>query len=398
MTEDREKLDCIIGKYSRGEPLSDEERLLVDESIRALPPIPMAEIWEDIQRGIEEDAYLETGRWPVRNRVGQYISGIGFYLVVAAVLLTLLKGILWLSFRSENRPGNNRHLQVVTLSPKKPVKPPAQQVVLTLADNREIHLDTLSIGAVIPLGDHLSARKTGVDQLVYEMDSASDPDSNAWNRLSVGGLRKAFSFTLPDGSRIQLKPGSMFRYPLVRSGRDLAELEGEAYFDITPNSQQELAVLSPGGMTTQVLGTCFAIRARPGEEESKVSLISGTLKISFNGESRVLKNGGGLVLRNGKLQDVGLESGTGLFGWSGMRTDIRFDRTELSAALWRIANLYGLKVYNPDKVKGIPVTGVFYRDQSSDKILRELEDLESGAAFFSRNGGRIIVTEAPETQ
>jgi hypothetical protein len=398
MIEDREKIDCIIGKYTRGEALSDEEQQLMDENIRALPPIPMSEIWEDIQRGIEEDAYLETGQWPARHHAGQYIGGIAFYLGAAAVLLFLVKGIFWLSFRIEHRPRHDRHLQVVTPSPKKPFRSPAQQVVLTLADNREIHLDTMSIGAVILLGDHLSARKTAIDQLVYETDSASDPGLNAWNKLSVGGLRKAFSFTLADGSRVQLKPGSMFRYPLVRSGQDLAELEGEAYFDITPNSQQDLAVLSAGGMTTQVLGTCFAIRARPGEEESKVSLISGGLKISFNGESRVLKHGGGIVLRNGKLQDEGLESGTGLFGWSGIRTEIRFERTELSAALWRIATLYGLKVYNPDKVKGIPVTGLFYRDQSSDKILRELEDLESGAAFFSRNGGRIIVTEAPETQ
>ncbi len=398
MIEDRKKIDCIIGKYTRGEPLSDEEQELVEESIRALPPIPMAEIWEDIQRGIEEDGHPEMSPWPARHRAGQYISGVAFYLGATVILLLLLKGVFWLNFRNEHRPKNNSHLQVLTLSPKKPLRSPAHQVVLTLADNREIHLDTLSIGAVISLGDHLSARKTDDDQLVYETDSASDPDLTAWNKLSVGGLRKAFSFTLPDGSRVQLKPGSMFRYPLSRSGRDLAELEGEAYFDITPNSQQDLAVLSPGGMTTQVLGTCFGIRARPGEEESKVSLISGSLRISFNGESRMLKHGGGIVLRNGKFQEEGLESGTGLFGWSGTRTEIRFEHTELSAALWRIATLYGLKVYNPDKVKGIPVTGIFHRDQSSDKILRELEDLESGAAFFSRNGARIIVTGAPDTQ
>jgi ferric-dicitrate binding protein FerR (iron transport regulator) len=271
-------------------------------------------------------------------------------------------------------------------------------VVLTLADNSEVLLDTLQVGAVIALGDHLSARKTNADELVYETDSGSSPTLSAWNRLAVGGQRKPFAFRLPDGSRVQLKPGSTFRYPLARSGRELAELEGEGWFDITPNSQQQLAILSPGGMTAQVLGTCFAIRARPGEQESRVSLISGALRISAGGDNRLLKYGGGVAFRNGRLVEEGLEAGAGLFGWSGIRTDVHFDRTEFSVAIAKIAALYGLKVYNPDKVKGIPVTGVFYRDQSSDKTLQQLEDLESGAAFFSRSGGRIVVTEASESQ
>jgi len=399
MVEHHSSLDGILDKCVRGEKLTRPETKLLNKSIRSLPPVPMAEIWSDIERRIKADAGPPAAVIKPARRRGQYFTAAACYLAAAAIVILVFLGIFWYTLhKGSTRPEAKITPEVIVRVPEKPLVPPSKQAVLTLADNSTISLDSLPVGTVIGLADNLSVKKNSPDQLTYTMNAGSGSGLAGWNRLAVGAQHQAVAFRLPDGSRVHLTPGSTLRYPVARDGQALLEIEGEAWLAVTPNSQLRVAIRGSEGMEAEVLGTSLAIRSRPGETEQRVWLISGAVKVSVNEESRLLKNAGAIVARKGKLIEEGLNCGRELFAWAGIRTDMHFERMDFGSAIGEIAASFGLKVENPEGVKGIPVTGTFYRDQSPEKILKELECVESGTAFFLRKGNRIIITRTSEAK
>jgi|GEM_PF-4252999 len=399
MVENHSSLDDILQKYARGEKLTDPETDLLNQSIRALPPVPMAEIWSDIQRRIKADAGPPAAS--VRRLLPgrQYFTATAWYLGAAAVVILVFAWILRYNLHNENKKPETRIAPAVTVKvPEKPLLPPSKQAVLTLADNSRISLDTIPVGTTIRVSEDLSLKKVSTDQLVYTKIDGSGSGFTEWNRLIVGTQHQAIAFMLPDGSRVHLKPGSTMRYPVMRDGQALVDLEGEAWFAVVPNSRLRLAILGPGGLEAQVLGTTFAMQAHIGDSEPRVWLISGAVKVLANGQSRLLRSGGAIAMKKGRLTEESLNTGTALFAWSGVPTEMHFNRMAFGAAIEEIAASYGLKVENPESVQGIPVTGTFFRDQPPEKTLKELEGLESGTAFFSIKGNRIIISGTSETK
>ncbi len=85
---------------------------------------------------------------------------------------------------------------------------------------------------------------------------------------------------LSDGTTITLNGGSKIKYPKKFEG-NLREvfLEGEAYFEVQHDSARRFIVRT-GMISTTVLGTKFNIASFPGEKNTVVSLVEGSVKIS----------------------------------------------------------------------------------------------------------------------
>jgi len=87
---------------------------------------------------------------------------------------------------------------------------------------------------------------------------------------------------LSDESTVILKPYSRIRYPESFHGKiRKVELEGEAFFEVTPNKAQPFYVLADG-LVTQVVGTSFSIQAFPNSEQTKVTVNTGKVWIYRN--------------------------------------------------------------------------------------------------------------------
>ena len=85
---------------------------------------------------------------------------------------------------------------------------------------------------------------------------------------------------LADGTRIYLNASSQLRYP-TRFSPDQRQvfLEGEGYFEVASDAARPFSIQS-GGLTIQVIGTSFNLQAYPDDATHRVTVISGTVKVS----------------------------------------------------------------------------------------------------------------------
>ncbi|MGD8778072.1 MAG: FecR domain-containing protein [Ignavibacteria bacterium] len=99
-----------------------------------------------------------------------------------------------------------------------------------------------------------------------------------WNeKITAPGEKSVFRYA--DGTVITLNAGSKLKYPDTY-GEKIREvfLEGEAYFEVAHNPSKPF-IVHAGSITTTVLGTKFDVNAFPGDNEIKVSLLEGSVKV-----------------------------------------------------------------------------------------------------------------------
>ncbi|GAB2777774.1 FecR domain-containing protein [Rhabdobacter roseus] len=93
-------------------------------------------------------------------------------------------------------------------------------------------------------------------------------------------LKKVLRHSLPDGSNVWLQPGAGIEYARVPTpdAREII-LEGEAFFDVTPDPSRPFRVRS-GSVLTTVLGTSFNVQANAQTQQYEVSVVTGKVSVS----------------------------------------------------------------------------------------------------------------------
>lgn len=89
---------------------------------------------------------------------------------------------------------------------------------------------------------------------------------------------QSVNLVLSDGTKVCLNSKSCLHYPASFSGKQRnVELEGEAFFDVTPDEQSPFTVKVPA-MCIKVLGTTFNVRAYR-DETTYVTLATGKVEV-----------------------------------------------------------------------------------------------------------------------
>ncbi|MCG8310257.1 MAG: DUF4974 domain-containing protein [Cytophagales bacterium] len=111
----------------------------------------------------------------------------------------------------------------------------------------------------------------------------------------VGQKSKLF---LPDGSIVWLNAASSIQYwdTFTDSSR-IVVLEGEAYFEVAKDSLRSF-IVETFGISTEALGTVFNINSYAEDLETKISLISGKVKVSSYDSSFFLNPGNAISFDN----------------------------------------------------------------------------------------------------
>ncbi|SDM43048.1 FecR protein [Daejeonella rubra] len=176
---------------------------------------------------------------------------------------------------------------------KEGISRPADKVMLTLQDGSEISLSDAAIGEVIrQTGFTISKIADG--KFEYDLLNSQNVKGSisASNKIETP-IGSQIQIRFPDGSQVWINASSSLQFPINFSDNDFdTDLNGEAYFEVTPNKSRKFRVKS-GRQVTEVLGTRFNIQAYLNEPSIITTLFEGSIRITDpgNNNSQLLKPG-----------------------------------------------------------------------------------------------------------
>ncbi|NDV59410.1 FecR family protein [Bacteroides sp. 519] len=117
----------------------------------------------------------------------------------------------------------------------------------------------------------------------------SSPTTPVTDLLTLQSDTGIVEYTLPDGSKVWLNASSFLQYPEAFTGNTReVHLDGEAFFDIAPNADKPF-IIHANNTLTRVVGTSFAVRAIKDESEVVVTVSTGVINFSAEGETEHLE-------------------------------------------------------------------------------------------------------------
>ena len=186
----------------------------------------------------------------------------------------------------------------------------------------------------------------------------------------TGDMRRVI---LPDGSIVQMSPGSRIRYsPKVDAYARELFLEGEAYFDVSHNKDRPFYVYA-GNVVTKVLGTSFIVRA--GGKDQKVTVSVKTGKVSVY--SRTTAHKKTVLTQN---QEAVYDEVTDLVATQAVPvedqkndvipiTEMHFDETPVSEVLRTLSKTYNIEIlFEGTTLSGCVLTSSFFEEGLYDRI------------------------------
>jgi transmembrane sensor len=187
---------------------------------------------------------------------------------------------------------------------------------------------------------------------------------------------------LEDGSVVFLNSGSKISY--LKGFTDtlrLVTLEGEAYFEVAPDSTRPF-IVQTGAISTRALGTEFNVSSFPGERVS-VSLVKGEVLVRNEQEAleqRLLPGEGIKASSEDKALAMSRFDPEEVLSW--MNKTLIFNQSPFSKASKKLEAWYGVELIFQNSVpKDLHVSGKFI-DESLENILK-------GLSYSSRFSYRI---------
>lgn len=192
--------------------------------------------------------------------------------------------------------------------------------------------------------------------------------------IITSGIQNMQSVYLPDGTVVQLGPGSKLTYPSVFSG-DTREihLDGQAFFDVYKNPGKPF-IVHTSQMDVQALGTAFEIFNYAIENKLETVLLNGKVKIGLNNQAGEMKE---FILSPNKM--IVYDKRTDLTSIMGVDADkytfwrkqkiLGFENEKLSMIIPRLEQWYGRKIMCQQDLAEKYRFTFKVRDESLERIL-----------------------------
>ena len=184
---------------------------------------------------------------------------------------------------------------------------------------------------------------------------------------------KSIEYALPDGSKVWLNRSSTLLYPEeFDSDTREVQLEGEAFFDITPDTGRPFLIRANGTLT-HVVGTSFSVKAVKDAPEVIVTVSTGIVNFSAKGkdEKIELKQGEQGVCH---LEELKLEKNDNpdpnMLAWK--TGQLVFKQTPLSEVARLVGDVYDVHVSVEESINAMQLNGTFDR-LSLDEVLQIIE-------------------------
>lgn len=191
-----------------------------------------------------------------------------------------------------------------------------------------------------------------------------DTTTNSINRtlLTVATQEKeTIELLLPDGSKVWLNHLSNLKYPEIFQGNTReVYLEGEAFFDISPNANNPFIIYA-NNTQTRVVGTSFGVKALKETDEVIVTVATGIINFSAKEQASKyieLKQGEqGICKPEEKKLEKKDSSDLNLLAW---KTKIlTFKDTPLLEVAKLVEDIYHTPITVDDTIADFQITSTF---------------------------------------
>ena len=309
----------------------------------------------------------------------------GFFRYAAAIILAIGLAVLAYLLTTHKEPeqtlaGSDHHIQT-------DIAPGGNRAILTLADGSKIILDSAADGKLASQGGVQVIKLTN-GQIAYDQRGLAAKEA-MWNTINTprGGQ---YRVTLPDGTKVWLNAASSLTFPAAFTGNKReVKIDGEVYFEVSPNKEQPFMVNVDGGSSVEVLGTSFNVNAYRDEENINTTLLDGAVAVSLPGAMKQQNNANiqtRVVLKPG--QQARMASSTTQKSSSGIMiidadTDkvvawkngaFNFKDASLEEVMRQLARWYDLEIVYPQGVPDIKFGGKMSRSVTLASVLRALKD------------------------
>lgn len=211
------------------------------------------------------------------------------------------------------------------------------------------------------------------------------------------GIQNMESVSLPDGTKVQMGPGSRLTYPASFSGKTReVTLNGQAFFDVAKNREKPFIVHAED-MSVQALGTAFELFSYEMDNKIETILLNGKIKVGIpdKGTKKVKEY---LVSPDEKLV---LDRQTGEVMKQAVNADkytawrkqkmLSFENEKLSMIIPRLEQWYGRKVMCQKDLSEKYRFTFKVRDESLDRILYMMK-ASSPLQYKETENGDYILT------
>ncbi|MGV3763192.1 FecR family protein [Parapedobacter sp.] len=183
-----------------------------------------------------------------------------------------------------------------------------------------------------------------------------------------------YQITLSDGTRVWLNSNSTLKFPQEFSPEErLVEISGEAYFEVSHDSQRPFIVKSNYQEIT-VLGTTFNIKAYSEDGLNTTTLIEGSVRVRGNDSRDQLQLLPGEAAIAGKSRQLKIQTGDVEQAISWKKGEFNFNRTPFEEVAKQIARWYNLELEYRGQIPQEYFTGQLSRAVDFDIVLAFLKD------------------------
>lgn len=263
-----------------------------------------------------------------------------------------------------------------------------KEAVLTLATGERVVLEkgaTKSISDANGVTINMEGGGIKYDAL------AVTPDKEQFNELYVPRSGE-FYLVLDDGTKVWINADTKLKYPTrFIDGERKVYLEGEAYFEVTPDKTRPFRVISPS-QDVLVLGTSFDVCAYNDSREMFVTLASGKVEVEakISGQKTILKPGEQAVIlkADGKMETRSVDV-TLYGGWRYGK--LVFSSNSLESIFEQLSRYYDVDsvVWEEESMKQIKFSGEMKKYEDVAKVLELME--RTGDVKFELKNNTIVV-------
>ena len=310
----------------------------------------------------------------------------------AAVILLMATGTYFLVFYKPQKP------TIVSTQDRlrnDVAAPAVTKAVLQLMDGKQIVLDTAANNQ-LAVQENAAIVKTGDGQLIYKINLSLQATSTGhMNTLTVPKGSRPLQLTLSDGTKIWLNAASSITYPVVFTGNERkVQMSGEAYYEVAKDPTRKFYV-SAKGIETEVLGTHFNVTAYEDEDQKRVTLLEGAVKVSNNGQLISLRPGQqARVTGNNIPETMDNIDAEEVVAWKDGYFDFR--GTDIKSVMRQLTRWYNVEIEYNGKITDSHFSGIINRNNNISQVLKMLQStggvgfkIETGSS--SAAAGKIIV-------